>query len=339
MKRQARRAAWKPGVALRTAGWTLLCLVLWLLTVTTAAAQATTYPNRPIRVIVPYTPGTGIDTLARVVGQKLSDRLKVAVVVDNRPGASGNIGTEAAAKAAPDGYTLLMTASTHVTNAALQASVPYDPVKGFTPIGPTAIGNLALVVHPSVPASSVKELVALANKEPGKLNYASPGSGTPHHLAMELFKLHFNVDLLHVPYKGTAGAVTDLLGGQVQVMFLPVHVALPQVQSGKLRMLAAGGAHRSPVTPNVPSLAEEGVTDIDVDIWYALLAPPALPPEQVTILNTEVNAILRDPEVRDNLVKQGLNPLPGTPEDLARMIDTDLERWTRIVRAAKIKAD
>ena len=339
MKRQASRAAWKPGVALRTAGWTLLCLVLWLLTVTTAAAQVTTYPNRPIRVIVPYTPGTGIDILARVVGQKLSDRLKLAVVVDNRPGASGNIGTEAAGKAAPDGYTLLMTSSTHVTNAALQASIPYDPVKSFTPIGPTAIGNLALVVHPSVPALSVKELVALANKEPGKLNYASPGSGTPHHLAMELFKLHFNVDLLHVPYKGTAGAVTDLLGGQVQLMFLPVHVALPQVQSGKLRMLAAGGAHRSPVTPNVPSLAEEGVTDIDVDIWYALLGPPALPPEQVALLNTEVNAILRDPEVRDNLVKQGLNPLPGTPEDLARMIDTDLERWTRIVRAAKIKAD
>jgi tripartite-type tricarboxylate transporter receptor subunit TctC len=313
--------------------------VLWLFTVTTAAAQAAAYPNRPIRVIVPYTPGTGIDILARLVGQKLSDRLKVAVVVDNRPGASGNIGTEAAGKAAPDGYTLLMTASTHVTNAALQASVPYDPVKGFTPIGPTAIGNLALVVHPSVPAASVKELVALAKKEPGKLNYASPGSGTPHHLAMELFKLHFGVDLLHVPYKGTAGAVTDLLGGQVQVMFLPVHVALPQVQSGKLRMLAAGGAHRSPVTPNVPSLADEGVTDIDVDIWYALLAPPALAPEQVALLNTEVNAILRDPEVRDNLVKQGLNPLPGAPEDLVRMIDTDLERWTRIIRAAKIKAD
>jgi tripartite-type tricarboxylate transporter receptor subunit TctC len=316
----------------------LLCLVLWLLTVSTAAAQPA-YPNRPIRVIVPYTPGTGIDILARLVGQRLSDKLKVAVVVDNRPGASGNIGTEAASKAVPDGYTLLMTASTHVTNAALQASVPYDPVKGFTPIGPTAIGNLALVVHPSVPAASVKELVAVAKREPGKLNYASPGSGTPHHLAMELFKLHFNVDLLHVPYKGTAGAVTDLLGGQVQVMFLPVHVALPQVQSGKLRMLAAGGAHRSPVTPNAPSLADEGVTDIDVDIWYALLGPPALPPEQVALLNTEVNAILRDPEVRDNLVKQGLNPLPGAPEDLVRMIDTDLERWTRIIRAAKIKAD
>jgi tripartite-type tricarboxylate transporter receptor subunit TctC len=300
----------------RTGAMALLCLVLWLLTVATAAAQAA-YPNRPIRLIVPYTPGTGIDILARLVGQRLSDKLKVAVVVDNRPGASGNIGAEAASKAVPDGYTLLMNASTHVTNAALQASVPYDPVKSFTPIGPTAIGNLALVVHPSVPAASVKELVALAKREPGKLNYASPGSGTPHHLAMELFKLHFTVDLT----------------------FLPVHVALPQVQSGKLRMLTAGGAHRSPATPSVPSLADEGVTDIDVDIWYALLGPPALPPEQVALLNAEVNAILRDPEVRDNLVKQGLNPLPGAPEDLVRMIDTDLERWTRIIRAAKIKAD
>ena len=331
-------ALWKRGRALRAAAWALLCLALWLLTVTTAAAQAA-YPNRPIRVIVPFTPGTGIDILARVIGEKVSDRLKVGVVVDNRPGASGNIGTEAVSKAPPDGYTLLMTASTHVTNAALQGSVPYDPAKSFTPIGPAAIGNLALVVHPSVPAASVTELVALAKKEPGRLNYASPGSGTPHHLAMELFKLHFNVDLVHVPYKGTAGALTDLLGGQVQVMFLPVHVALAHVQNGKLRMLAAGGAHRWPVTPNVPSLADEGVTDIDVDIWYALLGPAALPPEQVALLNNEVNAILREPEVRENLSKQGLNPLPGTPQDLARMIDTDLERWTRIVRAAKIKAD
>jgi len=324
--------------AARTWALAALCLALWLLTVSTAAAQAH-YPTRPIRIIVPYTPGTGIDILARAIGQKLSERFKVAVVVDNRPGASGNIGTEAASKAAPDGYTLLMTSSTHVLNAALQPSVPYDPVKGFTPIGPTAIASLALVVHPSVPARSVKELVALAKAEPGKLNYASPGSGTPHHLAMELFKQHFSVDLTHVPYKGSAGAVTDLVGGQVQVMFLPVHVALPQVQAGKLRMLAAGGAHRSPVTPDVPSLADEGVIDIDVDIWYALLGPPGLPKELVTLLNAETNAILRDGEVRDNLAKQGLTLVPGTPDDLARMMDSDLERWTRIIRAAKITAD
>ena len=303
-----------------------------------SSAQAP-YPNRSIRVVVPYTAGTGIDILARVVGQKLAEKLKVAVVVDNRPGASGNIGTDAVVKAPPDGYTLLMNASTHVTNAALQASVPYDPVKSFTPIGPVAVGNLALVVNPSVPAKSVPELVALAKAQPGKLNYASPGSGTPHHLAMELFKLHFKVDLVHVPYKGTAGAVTDLLGGQVQVMFLPVHVALPQVQAGKLRMLAAGGAHRSPATPNVPSLADEGVADIDVDIWYALFAPAGLPKDEVALLNAETNAILADPEVRESLLKQGLNPTPGKPEDLTRTIETDLERWTKIVRAAQIKAD
>jgi tripartite-type tricarboxylate transporter receptor subunit TctC len=308
------------------------------LTLATAATTAS-YPIRPIRLVVPYTPGTGIDILARVVGQKLGERLKVAVVVDNRPGASGNIGTEAVSKAAPDGYVLLMTSSTHVLNAALQPNLPYDPVKGFTPIGPTASASLALVVNPAVAAHSVPELVALAKAQPGRLNYASPGNGTPHHLAMELFKRHFAVDLTHVPYNGTAGAVTDLLGGQVQVMFLPVHVALPLVQSGRLRMLAAGGAHRSPVTPDVPSLADEGVTDIDVDIWYALLGPAGLAREQVALLNAEVNAILRDGEVRDSLLRQGLQALPGTPEDLERMIATDLERWTRLIRAAKITAD
>jgi len=297
------------------------------------------YPSRPIRFIVPYTPGTGIDILARAIGQKLSEALKVSIVVENRPGASGNIGTEAVSKATPDGYTILMTASTHVTNAALQPSLPYDPIAGFTPIGPTAIGNLALVVHPSVPAKSVRELVDLAKAQPGKLNYASPGSGTPHHLAMEFFKLHFGVDIVHVPYKGTAGAVTDILGGQVQVMFLPVHVALTHVQAGKLRMLAAGGSHRSPVTPEVPSLADEGVTGIDVDIWYAMLGPPGLPKEQVTMLNSEVNAILGNPDVRENLVRQGLNPLPGAPDDLARMIKTDLERWSRVIRTAGIKPE
>jgi tripartite-type tricarboxylate transporter receptor subunit TctC len=297
------------------------------------------YPSRPIRVIVPFTAGTGMDLLARTIGQKLSERLKVPVVVDNRAGASGNIGTEAVAKSPADGYTLLMTASTIVQNAALSRSVPYDPVRGFSPIGLTAIGNMALVVHPSVAAKSVAEFVALAKAQPGRLNYASPGNGTPHHLAMELFKLNFGIDVTHVPYKGTAGAVTDLLGGQVQAMFLPVHVALPQARSGKLRILAAGGSHRSPVTPDLPSLAEEGVRDIDVDIWYALFAPAGLPRELVILLNSEVAAILALPDVRDSLQKQGLNPVTGTPEELARLVETDLERWTRVVRAAHIGVD
>jgi tripartite-type tricarboxylate transporter receptor subunit TctC len=302
-------------------------------------ARAQDYPAKPITLIAPWPAGGAVDALCRAVAPKLADRLGQSVIVENRPGAGSAIGTAAVAKALPDGYTLLVTSSTHVTNAALQSSVPYDPIKSFTPIGPAAVGNLALVVHPSVPARTVPELVALARSEPGKLNYASPGSGTPHHLAMELFKSHFKVDLTHVPYKGTAGAVTDLLGGQVQVMFLPVHVALVHVQAGKLRMLAAGGAHRSPVTPDVPSLADEGVTGIDVDIWYAMLGPAGLPKGETALLSAEMNAILSESEVRENLLKQGLSPTPGTPEDLARLIDTDLERWTRIVRTAGITAD
>jgi len=304
-----------------------------------AAHAQERYPRRPIRMIVPFTAGTGMDLLARAIGQKLSQRLKVPVVVDNRAGASGNIGTEAVSKSPADGYTLLMTASTIVQNAALSRSVPYDPVRGFTPIGLAAIGNMALVVHPSVPAKSVAEFVALAKAQPGQLNYASPGNGTPHHLAMELFKLNFGIDITHVPYKGTAGAVTDLLGGQVQAMFLPVHVALPQARAGKLRILAPGGSRRSPVTPDLPSLAEEGVRDIDVDIWYALFAPAGLPREIVSLLNVEMAAILAQSEVRDNLQKQGLNPVTGTPEELARLVETDLERWTRVVRAARISSD
>ncbi|MEK6244872.1 MAG: tripartite tricarboxylate transporter substrate binding protein [Pseudomonadota bacterium] len=296
------------------------------------------YPNRPIKLVVPFTPGTGIDILARVFAQKLQDRMKNPVVVENRPGASGNIGTEAVAKAPADGYTLLMTATTLVQSAVLNKSVPYDP-KGMTPIGLAAVGNLSLVAHPSVPARSVAELVALARAQPGKLNYASPGSATPHHLAMELFKLHFGVQLVHVPYKGTAGAVTDILGGQVQLMFLPVHVALPQVQAGKLNMLASGGAQRSPATPEAPSLAEAGVRDIDVDIWYALLGPAGLPRDVVALLNAELAAILGDAEVRAGLLKQGLSPRTGTPAELAKLIDTDLERWARVVREARISAD
>ena len=320
-------------------------ILVGLLFLCAAGAQAqlptqlpSQYPNRPIRLVVPFTPGTGIDILARTWGQKLQERLKNPVVVENRPGASGNIGTEAVAKAPADGYTLLMTATTLVQSAVLNKSVPYDP-KALTPIGLAAIGNLSLVAHPSVPARSMAELVALVKNQPGRLNYASPGNATPHHLAMELLKLHFGLRLVHVPYKGTAGAVADLLGGQIQLMFLPVHVALPQAQAGKLVMLASGGTQRSPVTPEVPSLAEAGVKDIDVDIWYALLGPAGLPREVVALLNGELAAILGDPGTRAGLLRQGLSPQTGTPADLSKLIESDLERWGRVVREAKISAD
>ena len=311
-----------------------------LLALAASALAQEPYPSRPVKLVVPFTPGTGIDILARTLGQKLGDEWKVGVVVENRAGASGNIGTEAVAKAPPDGYTLLTTAQTMVVNRALFASLPYDPVKDFAPIAPLAIGSLALVVHPSLNIRTVNDLLAYAKANPGKLNYASPGNGTPHHLAMELFKTKAGIDVVHVPYKGTAQAVQDLLGGQVGVMFLPVHVALPQTEAGKLVMLAAGGASRAGATPGVPSLAEAaGIRDIDTDIWYGLYAPARTPQAVIDRVNADINRVLKLPDIADTLAKQGLQPTGGTPAALAELTKSDLERWTAVVRAAKIQPD
>jgi len=311
-----------------------------VVTVPAPAAAQEVYPSRPIKLIVPFTPGTGIDILARTLGQKIGDDWKASIVVDNRPGASGNVGTEAVAKAPPDGYTLLTTASTIVLNRSLFKSIPYDPVKDFAPIAPIAVGRLALVTNPSVPAKTAAEFIAYAKANPGKLFYGSPGNGTPHHLAMEVFKSSAGIDLVHVPYKGTAGAVQDLLGGQISVMFLPVHVALPQVEAGKLNMLAAGGIERASATPNVPSLAEAaGVRAVDTDIWYGLYAPAGTPREIVAKLNAEVSRVLKDPATIDTLMKQGLQPLGGSPDDLAKLTRDDLERWAKVVRDARIQPD
>jgi tripartite-type tricarboxylate transporter receptor subunit TctC len=261
-------------------------------------------------------------------------------VIDNRVGASGNIGTEAAAKSAPDGYTLLMTANTIVLNRSLFKKIPYDPIKDFAPVAPLAIASMALVTHPSLKAKSAGDLIALAKASPGRINYGSPGNGTPHHLAMELFKNETGIVLTHVPYRGTGPAVTDLLGGQIGAMFLPIHVALPHVQGGKLDMLAAGSLQRTPVTPDVPSLAEAtGVKNIDVDIWYAVYAPAGTPAEIVSRLNAEMNALLRQPDVRETLGKQGLAATGGTPEQLAQLTRNDMERWAKVVQAAKIEPD
>ena len=318
----------------------LMLLPLAMIGSTGARGAQASFPDKPIRIIVPFTPGTGIDILARTLGQKMGEDWKIAVIVENKPGASGNIGTEAAAKAQPDGYALLMTASTIVLNRSLFKSIPYDPVKDFAPVAPLAIGRLALVTHPSVAAKSVNEFVALAKREPGKLNYGSPGNGTPHHLAMELFKSRTGIDVVHVPYKGTAGAVSDLIGGQIQVMFLPVHVALPFVTAGKLNMLAAGGTERASATPNVPSLAEAaGVRDIDTDIWYALYAPAGTPKAIIDKLNGEMNALLHARDMAETLARQGLQPTGGTPDELARLTRTDLARWSTVVRDAKIQPD
>jgi len=318
--------------------WWVIAAMLGLATGVAAAQEA--YPVKPVKIIVPFTPGTGIDILARTLGQKMGDDWKVAVVVENKAGASGNIGTEAVAKSPADGYTLLMTASTFAMNRSLFKSIPYDPVADFAPVAPLAIGQLALVINPSVKARTVKEFIALAKESPGAMSYGSPGNGTPHHLAMELFKATVGISVLHVPYKGTAGATQDLLGGQINAMFLPVHVALPLVMAGKLNMLAAGGTQRTTATPDIPSLAEAaGVRDIDTDIWYGLFAPARTPPAIIGTLNRTVNTLLKNPEVADALQKQGLQPTGGAALLLDQMTRTDLERWAKVVRDAKIQPD
>ena len=304
----------------------------------TAAQDA--YPSKPLRILVPFAPGGGIDILGRTLGQKLQERWKQPVVIENRPGASGAIGFELAARSAADGYTILMSVNTMVMLPSLNRRVPYDPIKDFAPVAPVAIGTMALVVPPGLGVKTVAEFVALAKKDPGKLNYGSPGNGTPHHLAMELFKQRAGIDLTHIPYKGSDGMMTGILGGQISTVFMPIHQALTNVQAGKLVMLSASGTTRSTATPNVPSLGEAaGIRDIDVDIWFAMYLPAATPKEIVAKLNAEINAILKLPEVADTLAKQGLQPTGGTPGELADLTASDLDRWAKVIREANIRAD
>jgi tripartite-type tricarboxylate transporter receptor subunit TctC len=308
-----------------------------------AASGAKTQPqglsDRPITIVVPYTAGTGIDIVARTIGEELKERWKQPVVVENKPGASGNIGTQYATTRAPDGHTLMMTANTFVTNVSLFKSIPYDPEKSFAPIVEVATGALALAVHPSVPAPSVRALIDHAKANPAKLNYASPGRGTPQHLAMELFKLTAQVDVVHVPYAGSAGAVRDLVGGHVSAMFIPLHTVLPLSQGNQVRVLAIGSPKRSSLAPDVPTLAEAGVTGFEVDLWYALLAPAGTPQDVVARYNSVVNDILAMPKVREALEKQGLMPRGGAPEQLAQLIANDRARWAKVVKDAGITAE
>jgi tripartite-type tricarboxylate transporter receptor subunit TctC len=295
--------------------------------------------HQTIRFNVPFTAGTGPDLLARILAEELRQRWNQPVIVENKPGASGNIGTDAAARAAPDGQTLLMTVNTFVMNASLYRSIPYDPEKSFVPIVEIATGVLALIVHPSLNVSTFAELIALARSKPGETNYASPGRGTPQHLAMELLKLTAKIDLMHVPYPGSAGAVKDVVGGHVSAMFLPVHTALPLAEAGQIRILAVGSQARAPQAPQVPTLAELGVTGFDVDLWYAALAPAGTPKDMVDRYNAVFNEILAQPGVKALLDKQGLIAQGGTPERLAELIAKDRVRWAKVVEDAKITSE
>jgi len=296
-------------------------------------------PRQVIRFIVPFTPGTGPDLLARILGEELRQRWQEPVITENKPGASGNIGTQAAARADPDGQTLLVTVNTFVMNASLFRSIPYDPEKSFLPIVEVATGALGLVVHPSLDVKTVQDLIALARSKPGEVNYASPGRGTPQHLAMELFKLTAQVNLTHIPYSGSAGAVSNLLGGHVAVMFLPIHTALPLAQQQQIRILAVGSKTRAKQAPDVPTLVELGMTDFDVDLWFGVLAPANTPKAVIDRYNAAFNEILAQPSVQDVLAKQGLTAQGGRPEQLADLITTDRLRWAKVIKDAGITPD
>jgi tripartite-type tricarboxylate transporter receptor subunit TctC len=303
----------------------------------TVLAQA--WPSQPVKVIVPFSPGTGMDIVARTLGPKLTQMWGQPVVVENRPGASGNLGAALAAKSAPDGYTLLMGASTLVINKALNQALPYDPMTDLAPVGLAANASLLLVAHPKTGITTVAQLISQAREKPGALNYASPGIGTPHHLAMELFKLRAGISLTHIPFSATGPALTQLLGGEVPLMFLPVHVAHAQVKGGKLNALAMGGASRSPLAPDVPTLGELGLSDADTDIWYALWAPANTPPALIARIDADMQKALASDDVRATLAQQGMEILTSTPEQLRDRMTNDLARWTQVIRGAGIKAE
>lgn len=332
------RRGYNASMKVKTTSANLLTSVL-LVSAAAAHAQDTTYPTRTVQIVVPYTPGTGADILARIFGPRLAERWKTGVITDNRPGATGNIGTEFVAKAAPDGHTVLFTATSFGTTPALTPKLPFDPVKSFAPVSLVATSAMSLVVHPQLPVKSVKEFIALARREPGKLLYSSPGNGGPQHLAMELIKLETKSDIVHVPYKGSGGAVTDLIGGHVQAMVVSLQTIAPFVQSGRLRMLAILGPERSPAFAQVPTLKEQGMPSLEVETWYGVLAPAATPAAAIAKMNSELHALLQLPDIREQLAKQGMNAAGGPPERLGNLVKSELTRWARVVTAARIKAD
>ncbi|VTU19312.1 Argininosuccinate lyase [Variovorax sp. PBS-H4] len=305
-----------------------------------SAAGAQAWPDQPITLVVPYTPGTGIDLIARQLSARLPAVLGQPVVVDNVAGASGNIGSEKVARAKPDGYTLLVQVNTLVMNKSLYKSLAYDPLNDFTPVSLTSWGTLLLVTNPNVQkTTSVAQVVAEAKAHPGKLTYATPGVGTPHHLSMALLLQSTGTEMLHVPYKGTAGAVTDLLGGRIDYMFLPVHVALQHIQAGKLKAIATGSDKRLAQLPDVPTLAEAGIKGGNVDMWYGVLAPKGTPGAVVARLNKEIAAVLKQPEVATAFESQGMVPASSGPNEFKELMAKDAQRWAGVVQRGGITAD
>ena len=309
-----------------------------LLAITATATAQQTYPNKPIRLIIPFPPGGSNNLIARLLGQKLTESWAQPVVVDNRPGGNTVIGTEALVKSQPDGYTVLLAASSHVTTPLLQPT-PYDAIRDFAPIATIASTELVLTVHPSLPANTLQEFIALAKSKPGQLNYASAGTGNSTHLAGAFFNILTGARMQHIPYKGSGPALTDLIGGQIQLYFVSPGSALPLIQSGKIRAIAISGEARSRALPQVPTFTEAGLPGFDVKVWYGLLAPAGTPNAIVDKLSSEIVKIAAMPDVADKLRSQGLEPFYTTPAQLAALIKADTAKYAKIIKTANIKLE
>jgi tripartite-type tricarboxylate transporter receptor subunit TctC len=304
-----------------------------------AHPQPASYPAKPVKIIVPVPPGGGVDILARAIGQKLSEAFKVPFIPENKPGASAAVGTDLLAKSPPDGYTLMMAYTAHATNPFLNPNLPYDTEKDFAAVALVGYIPLVLVVNPAVPANSVTELIALAKAKPGQLSFASGGAGAGAHLSGELFRSLAGVDVTHVPYKGNAPALVDLLGGQVTMMFDTVNTAMPHVKTGKLKLLATTTARRSSMAPDVPTMIESGLPGFEVSAWYAVLAPAKTPREVIARLNAEINKALADPEMKARFAAQGVEFVGGTPEQADAFVRSESARWGKVIKATGMKAD
>ncbi len=319
---------------------TRYAMIAAALAAVTPGIHAQSYPNKPIRLVMPYPPGGGSDTIARPLAQRLAAGLGQQVIVDNRGGASGNIGMEAAARAAPDGYTIVMALNAQLAvNPSLFKKLPYDPIKDFAPITLMANGPYILVVHSSLPVKSVKEFVALARKRPGKIAYASSGNGSGGHLAAAMLGSMTGIKMLHVPYKGGGPALVDFLAGNVQMLFLPYATGKGHIESGRIRALAVSTAKRPAVIPDLPTMAEAGVPGYDSGVWYAMLAPAGTPREIVDRLNREIGAALKQPDYAKMLFDGAIDPVGSTPEELVRYISTEIVKYAKVIKEAGVQVD
>lgn len=316
--------------------WWKLGLFVTVLAALAGSAAAQSWPNKPVKIVVPFGPGGPADVYARIVAQGLTEALGQQFIVDNKPGAGALIGTEAAAKAAPDGYTLLMMSNTQTVNETLFARRPYDLLRDLVPVAPVNSSDLVMVVHPSVPAKTLPEFIALAKAQPGKLTYASSGPGTPYHMAGELFKSMSGTDILHIPHKGSAEARNDVMGGHVQMMFDAVTAMKGSIGAGEVRALATTGLQRSPVMPELPTVNEAGVPGYEATIWLGIMAPKGTPKDIVDRLNAEIAKFIARPAVREAWARQGAAPMTMTPEQFGDFLKKDIEKWAKVIKTAGI---